>query len=313
MPDDPYVGRFAPSPTGPLHFGSLVAALASYLDARSRHGRWLVRVEDIDPPREVAGAADDILRTLEKFQLCWDGEVLYQSTRTGAYAAAAEALLGSGDAYRCRCTRRMLSGKDLGIYPGRCRRAGVSAAEPHSIRAQVADTTIQFDDLVQGPVSFDLQADIGDFVIWRRDSLCAYQLAATVDDMHQRITHVIRGIDLLDSTPRQLWLRQRLYATAEPRFGHIPVAAAGGGEKLSKQTGARPIEASAASGGLRKALLFLQQDPPEELAGAPPREQLAWAVANWKIKALQGLTSITVDGDHGIVHQSGPNAALRQP
>ena len=241
-----YIGRFAPSPTGSLHFGSLVCALASFLDARYQAGRWLVRVEDIDPPRAISGATTTILQQLTDHGLIWDGELLYQSTRTAAYSETVDALQHSELAYNCDCTRQRVASLG-GIYDGYCRnRKGVNNA---AIRLQVTpESTIGFNDLIMGDYSQNLCAEVGDFVIQRRDGLFSYQLAVTIDDQFQNITHIIRGADLIDSTPRQIYLQKCLgflSADSSPTtplplsYGHLPIATNAEGQKLSKQN--KPI------------------------------------------------------------------------
>jgi glutamyl-Q tRNA(Asp) synthetase len=253
-----YTGRFAPSPTGPLHRGSLIAAAASWLDARAAGGRWLVRIEDLDRARCMAGAADAILRTLERLGLHWDGEVLYQSRRLERYRAALAEL--ASHTYWCGCTRREIADSSLGlaadgahIYPGTCR---AGTARKRALRVRTTIEPIAFVDRVQGRCEQVLERDIGDFVLYRADGLFAYQLAVVVDDAAQGITDVVRGADLLDSTPRQIYL-QRLLGLPTPRYLHVPVALDAAGEKLSKQTAAAPIEADPQA--LRRALAFLGQ------------------------------------------------------
>ncbi|HUQ74034.1 MAG TPA: tRNA glutamyl-Q(34) synthetase GluQRS [Burkholderiales bacterium] len=268
-----YTGRFAPSPTGPLHMGSLVAALASWLDARAAGGRWLVRIEDLDRPRCVPGAAQAILDGLERLGLHWDGEVVYQSARTDLYRAALGQL--RRHTYWCGCTRREIADSSLGlasdgarIYPGTCRAGTARAAR--ALRLQTSPDVIAFEDRVQGPQQQVLERDIGDFVLHRADGLFAYQLAVVVDDAEQGITDVVRGADLLDSTPRQIYL-QRLLSLPVPHYLHVPVAVDASGEKLSKHSGAPPIESTVAT--LRRALRFL---------GQPDATTLAQAVRNWQ-------------------------------
>jgi glutamyl-Q tRNA(Asp) synthetase len=275
-------GRFAPSPTGALHFGSLVAALASWLDARSRGGEWLVRIEDVDATRRVPGAAADILRALEAFGLTWDGEVVWQSRRTALYEEALERLRAQGLVYRCRCSRKEvadsgLRGLEGAIYPGTCRELRFDATQVSSERLRVAPATVDFDDRVQGRISQDVARAIGDFVLKRRDALHAYQLAVVVDDAEQEITDVVRGADLLQSTPRQILL-QRALGLPTPRYLHFPVATNRRGEKLSKQTLAHPVSAVRAAELLASALDFLSQPPP---SARVPREILAEALQAW--------------------------------
>jgi glutamyl-Q tRNA(Asp) synthetase len=275
-------GRFAPSPTGALHFGSLVAALASWLDARSHGGEWLVRIEDVDTTRTVPGAADDILRALEAFGLHWDGQVVWQSRRLALYEEALEQLRTQGLVYHCRCSRREvadsgLRGLEGAIYPGTCRALGFDATPVASQRLRVEEATVAFDDRVQGRVSQDVARAIGDFVLKRRDALHAYQLAVVIDDAEQQITDVVRGADLLQSTPRQILL-QRALSLATPRYLHFPVATNARGEKLSKQTLARPVSAARAAELLASALDFLSQPPPSSRV---PAEILAEALHGW--------------------------------
>ena len=270
-----YVGRFAPSPTGPLHFGSLVAALASWLDARAAEGRWLVRIEDLDAPRALPGAADDILRTLDRLGLGWDGPVRYQSRRSASYKAALESL----DTYWCGCTRREIADSSIGrasdgaqIYPGTCRAGLAPGRTPRALRVRTGGEEIAFTDRVQGPQRQVLEREIGDFVLLRADGQFAYQLAVVVDDAEQGVTDVVRGADLLDSTPRQIFL-QRLLGYPMPRYLHVPAAVNQAGEKLSKQTGARPVDIKRKAEELARALTFLGQSETDDLAQA---------VANWK-------------------------------
>jgi glutamyl-Q tRNA(Asp) synthetase len=288
-----YVGRFAPSPTGPLHLGSLVAAAASYLHARQAGGRWLVRIEDIDPPREVRGAAESILRTLEAFELGWDGAVLRQSSRLAAYREAAATLLAAGHAFRCRCSRSDLraAASEGGTlrYPGTCRERRLSASDT-AVRARVErGTTIGFIDGLQGERSIDLATTTGDYVIERRDGLPAYHLAVVLDDAFQGVTTVVRGIDLLDSTFVHVHL-QRLLGVPTPRYCHLPVVVDECGQKLSKQSGALPVEAPSPT-SLREILRLLGLDAPREVTAARPREVWRWALEHWSIDRLRGQTA----------------------
>ena len=298
MASAPYRGRFAPSPTGPLHFGSLLAALGSYLEAKRHNGTWLVRMEDIDPPREMPGAADAILRTLEAYGFEWDGPVLYQSLRSELYDAVLEKLGNDGLLYPCACTRKeimdsALPGIDGPIYPGTCR-AGLPAGRmSRAWRVRVNAAEIAFEDTIQGPLRQNLARDIGDFVLKRADGLFAYQLAVVVDDAEQGVTDVVRGADLLDSTPRQLYL-QTLLGYPQPGYAHIPVAANAFGEKLSKQTLAPALDVGDAAGQLWKALDFLGQAPDAVLRGASLGELWAWAHAHWRIAAVPAQRSVTV-------------------
>lgn len=283
----PCIGRFAPSPSGPLHMGSLVAALASFLDVRARGGQWLLRMEDIDPPREQAGATDAILRCLEAHHLHWDGEVLYQSTRHDAYRAALQQLEQQQLAYRCTCSRQELH---EAIYNGHCRALHRDASTVSAIRIDVEkslralhlDPVIAFNDLLQGTQQQNLFTDVGDFVIHRKDGLFAYQLAVVVDDIFQNITHVIRGADLLDSTARQILLFN-LLGTTTPVFGHIPLVLNEQGQKLSKQNLAPALDDQQVSDNLYRALCLLKQSPPIELARETPANLLQWGIQHWRL------------------------------
>lgn len=279
-----YRGRFAPSPTGALHFGSLVAAVASYADARAHSGEWLVRMEDVDTPRTQPGADALILRTLEQFGFEWDGQVEYQSRRTELYAHALERLRKTGAAYPCSCSRREAGG---GVYPGTCRAGVADASKPVAWRVRVVDAPVACEDRVYGVGIQHLGREVGDFVVRRSDGLFAYQLAVVVDDAEQDITDVVRGADLLDSTPRQFWL-QRLLGCPRPRYMHVPVATDAAGEKLSKQTRAPALDAGRAADELRAALRFLEQAPVD---GDVPRDILRQAAAGWNPGALIGRTS----------------------
>ena len=284
-----YRGRFAPSPTGPLHFGSLVAAVGSYLDARCCGGEWLVRMEDIDPPREMPGAADLILQTLEAYGFEWDGAVLYQSTRSEAYESALERLRQEGALYACACTRKEIidaarRGIDGPVYPGTCR-SGLNGREARAWRVRTTQQEIAFEDAIQGHQAQVLERDIGDFVLKRADGFYAYQLAVVVDDAAQGISHVVRGADLLDSTPRQIHL-QRLLQLPTPHYAHLPLATNGAGEKLSKQTLAPALSLDQAPVMLWQALHFLGQMPPRELATADLDSLWQWARQHWQLGAV---------------------------
>ncbi len=283
-------GRFAPSPTGPLHFGSLIAALGSFLEARRQGGEWLLRIEDVDTPRVVPGATTAILRALERYGLHWDGPVVYQSQRTAHYQAALEPLLAAGLVYPCACTRRVLAGYPRGrdgaaIYPGTCRAGPRRPEQPHALRLRVTDATLAFQDAIQGEYRQQLEREVGDFVLRRADGLFTYQLAAVVDDAAQGVTQVVRGADLLDSTPRQMVL-QRLLGLSTPEYAHLPVAVDAHGDKLSKQTGALPLDERNPGPVLWAALRFLGQQPPSELAGEAAPAIIAWAVAHWDLTAV---------------------------
>ena len=291
-----YVGRFAPSPTGPLHFGSLLAATASYLQARCQRGRWLLRIEDIDPPREPPGADKLILEALEVYGFEWDGPITYQSPFTPHHKQLVTALVEAGQAYPCSCSRRELADALRGplgaIYPGTCRDG--CTADDVAIRVRTTDEPIEFDDFLQGPQCQCLESESGDFVIRRRDGLIAYHLAVVVDDYDQGITEVVRGVDLLDSTERHIWL-QRLLGFSTPSYVHIPVAVNAEGQKLSKLTGASPIDTTQPSGTLFRALAALGQDPPPDLEGETPAAIWQWALSHWSLAPLRGMTQIEAE------------------
>lgn len=258
-----YVGRFAPSPTGPLHFGSLVAALASYGEARAAKGKWHLRLDDLDAPRAQPGAADQILRALEQLGFEWDGPVLVQSERLDRYRAALDELTRRGLAYPCSCTRKELEDSALAIdgarvYPGTCRQGLAPGKAARALRLRTHAAPIGFADAIQGWVEQRVEKEVGDFVLRRADGIIAYQLAIVVDDMDQGVTDVVRGADLLDSTARQIHL-QRLLGARTPRYAHVPVALNASGDKLSKQSGARPLDLANATAELARARRFLGQ------------------------------------------------------
>ena len=284
----PRIGRFAPSPTGPLHTGSVLAALGSWLDARHHDGRWLLRMEDIDTPRVVPGAADAILRTLETLGLTWDGPVQYQSRDQDAYLAALLRLRDGGLAFDCSCSRRELTPAETG-YPGTCRN-GPRRPGPHAVRFRVSPGRISLDDLIQGRKHWWLE-QLGDVVIRRRDGLFAYQLAVVVDDARQGITHVVRGADLLDSTPWQIALQYAL-GLPRPQYAHLPVLTGPDGGKLAKSRHAIAADITRPGTVLVQALTLLRQDPPPELLSLPPAQILSWARQNWNPLTVQGVTSL---------------------
>lgn len=281
-----YRGRFAPTPSGPLHFGSLVAALGSYLDARAAGGEWWLRIEDIDPPRCPAGAVDTILQQLDAFGLEWDGSVSWQHRHHAAYQRALERLAEQGLAYPCSCSRKQW--REHSVYPGWCRNGACRQDAPMAwrLRSDRGEHPARFDDRLLGTVTFD-PAVLGDVVLKRKDSLFAYQLAVVVDDAEQGMTDVVRGLDLLDNTPWQRQL-QRALGYPQPRYLHLPLIVADNGQKLSKQNLA-PGLADDESGIRRQlfdALAALDQAPPAELARCAPREQLAWGIAHWSTARL---------------------------
>jgi glutamyl-Q tRNA(Asp) synthetase len=290
-----YRGRFAPSPTGPLHFGSLVAAVASWCDARAHRGTWLLRIEDLDTPRNRAGASGAIVDTLTTYGFEWDGAVVQQSQRSSLYQTAQDELVGRDLAYRCACTRKELEHAPTGVggervYPGTCRTAPAHGREGRAWRLRVGDQPIRFVDRLQGPQAQTLASDVGDFVIKRSDGLFAYQLAVVVDDAEQAITHVVRGADLLASTPRQIWLQQQL-GLPTPSYLHHPIAIDSRGEKLSKQTHAKALPADPLP-ALLLAWRFLEQPMP------PPAATVAefwrWAHRTWNPRRLPPVAALPV-------------------
>lgn len=296
-----YIGRFAPSPTGPLHKGSLLAALASFLDARANKGQWLLRIEDLDPPREVPGAANLILRQLDGHGLHWDGPVLYQSSRLPAYEDALQQLSRAGLLYACYCNRARL--RTLGgCYDGACRRhklnSGTSTPDkPHAIRIELPEqSAIALTDLIQGSLVFDLSVT-GDFILWRRDHLPAYQLACSLDDDYQNISHVVRGSDLLDSTPRQMHLLHCL-DLATPQYGHIPVLSNAQGQKLSKQNHAPQLDSGKAIANLLDCLRLLGVSTPKELYKDSIQQVLDWAIKHWRLSHIPPLNKMTESDIH---------------
>lgn len=292
-PQNQITGRFAPSPTGELHFGSLVAAVGSYLQARARGGRWLLRIEDIDPPREVTGAALSQVRTLKRFGMIPDGPVIYQRQSDQRHQAALAQLLAAGQAFECACSRKDLP--ESGVYPGNCRDGLPPGRKPRSIRFRVSDDQVGFDDLVQGPCRQHPASESGDFVIRRADRLIAYQLAVVVDDATSGVSEVIRGADLIDSTGRQI-LVYRALGLQEPVYGHLPIVTDENGRKLSKSDRDDPVHAMPAAGALRLALRALGQEPP---AGLKNLDRL-WqhALKNWRIEQVpKGPVCIGVHPD----------------
>ena len=294
----PYRGRFAPSPTGPLHFGSLLTALGSYLDARSQGGEWLLRIEDVDGPRTVPGAVDHILRTLHGFGFEWDGEVLRQSQRLHRYQAALETLRHGGFAYPCACSRSELAAAttqlsvDGGLrYPGTCRNGIGTGRTARAWRLRVPDREFTFIDRIRGETRQNLAHEVGDFVLLRADGQYAYQLAVVIDDAEQGVNTVVRGADLLASTARQIHL-QRCLGLPTPTYAHLPLALNAAGEKLSKQTRAQAVDPAQGSALLATALDLLGHTCPPELAAAPVREFWRWAVANWRIDQVPALHGI---------------------
>lgn len=284
-----YRGRFAPSPTGPLHFGSLVAALGSYLQARHQEGEWWVRIENIDPPREMPGASDAILHTLVTLGFEWD-ELDYQSRHQERYQEALAYLQAEQLTYPCTCSRRELRERqppqsETLIYPGFCRQRRFPCHDRHAIRLLTRDTVVDFEDRLQGVQHWDMKRDVGDFVLRRADGYVSYQLAVALDDVEQGMTEVIRGSDLLDSTPRQIYIQQQL-GLASPAYGHLPVVLGRNGQKLSKQTGADPIRDAQPVVTLCQAMAFLGHPAPAEVVGGTLQAFWDWAIASWSLSRV---------------------------
>ena len=287
-------GRFAPTPSGPLHLGSLLAAAGSYLSARSRNGRWLLRIEDLDRDRCIAGLADQFQRTLEWFGFEWDGNVSFQSDRIDLYEDSLRTLRRAGRCYPCRCSRSMLAALALEpgvepVYPGTCRHDAAAGSGPHALRFAIEpdQPAVEFEDQLQGPVRQDCRRDAGDFVIRRRDGYFAYHLAVVVDDELQGVTEVVRGCDLLTSTPRQILL-QRALGFRTPRYAHLPLLTEPDGRKLAKSRRAVPLAPQDAAAQLWQVLNWLGQTPPATLAQASVAEVWAWALAHWRPERLAG-------------------------
>jgi len=274
----------------------MVAAVGSFLDARSRGGTWLVRVDDLDPARTVPGAAGAILSCLDAFGMHWDGEVVYQSTRSDAYHSALHQLRRSGRTYPCACSRKEISdaglaGVEGAVYPGTCRNALAAGREARALRVRTGGAVVEFHDGLQGHVRQALQEEIGDFVVYRADHVFAYHLACAVDDAGQGITDVVRGADLIASTPRQIYL-QNLLGLPTPAYLHLPVAVNGAGEKLSKQTRAHAVDESDPAATLDRVLRFLGFPPPADICGEGLHELWLWAIQNWRRESLPRAKSI---------------------
>lgn len=270
----------------------MVAAVGSYLDAKSRGGMWALRIDDLDRPRVVPESVDSILRCLETFQMEWDGEIVFQSTRTGAYQAALDHLRRRGVVYACACSRKEIGDAGVGgpVYPGTCREGLPPGRETRAWRVRTGNTAIEFTDLLQGRVRQNLDREIGDFVLFRADQVFAYHLACVVDDHAQDITHVVRGADLMASTPRQIYL-QGLLGLPTPEYLHLPIALNAAGEKLSKQTLANPVRPERAAAVLADVLRFLEHSPPDEVCADSVSALWRWAVENWRRDRLPGVVS----------------------
>ncbi|NAW59120.1 MULTISPECIES: tRNA glutamyl-Q(34) synthetase GluQRS [unclassified Vibrio] len=286
-----YVGRFAPSPSGPLHFGSLVAALGSYFQAKAQQGRWLVRIEDLDPPREMPGAASLILSALEAYGLHWDGEVVYQSQRHHLYQNQIDQWLQSGQAYYCQCTRKQIKAAG-GYYPGTCRELGLRDSGPYAVRLHVAHSVTEFHDQKHGRIAIPLALADEDFIIKRRDGLFAYNLAVVLDDIDQGVTEVVRGADLIEPTGRQICLYKTLNQPPV-RYLHLPLAMDDNGNKLSKQNHATAIDVMNPKPTLLNAMQFLGFRLTDHINACSIEEIIAWGVDNWHISQLPDSIEIT--------------------
>ena len=301
---DTYRGRFAPSPTGPLHFGSLIAAVGSYLQAKYYNGDWLIRIDDIDPPREQKGATKDILKTLEDFGFEWDAEVLYQSARQKHYQEAVDELIGQSKAYFCSCSRKSILQKTKHqnehretVYPGFCRDSSLQKLENSShlsTRLRSNKGSITFLDKHLGLQKFDIEKDIGDFILQRRDGYFSYHLASGIDDAEQNITEVVRGSDLLSCTPSQIIVQQTLELES-PQYCHLPIAVNKTGQKLSKQNHAAAINTKNSMDLLYKTLKFLGQMPPIELLEGDQNDIWHWAKAHWRLDLVPQKQQIPVE------------------
>lgn len=288
---DNYRGRFAPSPTGPVHYGTLVAAVGSYLQARSNNGQWFLRIDDIDKTRKVEGADVGIIKTLDAFGFEWNGEIIYQSTQTEYYEQALTRLIDMSLVFPCLCSRKKLAEVNSDIYPGTCRQRQLPEKEPNALRILSKDITVTFEDAVMGPQSQNIKQQCGDFIIKRRDGLFAYQLAIVVDDARQNITEVVRGADLLESTPRQIYLQQ-LLGLPTPKYCHLPLAVDAAGNKISKSEGALKINIKHREKLLVSVLQFLGQQPPDDMAEAKLNDIWAWARAHWQVGSIPKTNNI---------------------
>ena len=287
----PYIGRFAPSPTGPLHFGSLYTALASFLQARSQLGLWLLRIDDLDTPRNRKGSADSILKTLEVFGLHWDDSVVYQSQYLDVYHEILDKLIKEKLIYPCTCSRKALTA----VYSGVCRDKRTLPKNPYSLRIKTDNSIISFKDELQGLISHNLAEQHGDFILKRKDQIIAYQFAVVIDDDRQNINHVVRGYDLLDLTPRQIYLQQIL-GLVTPDYMHVPVIIDEQGYKLSKQTRATAVDIKNPHEVIFELLTLLKQNPPGELQHAPSTELLSWAIEHWNPALLKNCRAICSPG-----------------
>lgn len=289
------IGRFAPSPTGPLHLGSLYTALASFLQARSQQGKWLLRIDDLDTPRNVKGAADSILTTLDAFGLHWDDSVVYQSQCLDAYHAKLDELAKNRLIYPCSCSRKTLAAiqASTDVYSGLCRNKLIPPDSPYALRVKTAARVIAFDDGLQGLMAHNIAEQDGDFILKRKDGIIAYQFAVVIDDYLQQVNQVVRGVDLLTETPKQIYLQQLLGLPC-PDYMHVPVIVDQQGYKLSKQTRATAVNLTTLSRVIFDLLSLLKQNPPPELQRASVSELIDWACMQWTISPLKHLKQVSV-------------------
>ncbi|PIP80679.1 MAG: tRNA glutamyl-Q(34) synthetase GluQRS [Gammaproteobacteria bacterium CG22_combo_CG10-13_8_21_14_all_40_8] len=279
-----YIGRFAPSPSGPLHRGSLVAALGSFLRAKSSQGQWLVRIEDLDRPREMQGASSSILHSLEHHGLHWDGEIVYQSQRAHLYSQYLEKIQKNQQSYFCDCTRSKIKAAS-GFYQGHCRHLNLSMAMNQSIRFRATEQVELFEDKLLGQLRLSAENYEQDFILKRKDGYFSYPLAVVVDDYEQNITEVVRGADLIEATFAQINLQKALRINT-PSYVHLPLVCDNDGAKLSKQNHAKPIENKMAPANLYRALTFLGQKPPSTLQQEEAETIIQWAVAHWQLNLV---------------------------
>ncbi len=285
-----YIGRFAPSPTGPLHLGSLYAALASFLHARANQGQWLLRIDDIDHPREVAGATESIFNTLQSHGLQWDGDIDYQSQHLEQYQNIIDQLIANNLVYPCYCSRKFLLASGSSVYSGTCLHT-ILQDLPCSLRVKSTAVEISFNDELQGKQSHPFAKQYGDFIIRRKDQITAYQLAVVIDDHRQNITHVVRGYDLLDSTAKQIFL-QNILAYKSPYYCHFPVIIDQYGNKLSKQKCAQAVSTDNPEKTLFHLLTLLQQNPPKQLQNTSVPTIIDWGIENWQSKPLKNIHTV---------------------
>ena len=283
------MGRFAPSPTGDLHLGSLLTAAASFIDARAHKGRWLLRIEDLDTEREIAGATTRILECLERFDMRWDGAVIRQSDRAPHYAAALTKLQHQRRTFRCSCSRQQLQGAP--VYPGTCRHSPPPPGTPAALRFALDTGAMSFTDRVQGPIEVTPSQSFGDFIVKRRDGLVAYMLAVVVDDAAQGVTQVVRGADLLDSTPAQIQLQQAL-GYPQPAYAHVPVITEPDGAKLAKSKRSLGLDPGKAVGQLWQVFELLGLAPPQALQKAGLQDCWDWAIAAWDMEKLTNRRAV---------------------